>query len=240
MKVGTAGWSYLSPAVRAELGVEERDRLKAYAHLFPVVEVNSTFYRLPRLSTVERWRAKADEVSRAFEFTVKAYQGITHKDPFGPKAVEWWEEVKEIAKALRAKVVLFQTPASFKPTQENIERARAFFSSIEREGLILAWEVRWQDAWREDIVGPLFEELSIIHVVDPLRQHAYGKAGYYRLHGFGRPIYNYSFSREELEKAKGVIEKDMARKAGLREAYVIFNNYDMYRDARAFMELLKG
>ncbi|MFQ5882008.1 MAG: DUF72 domain-containing protein [Candidatus Methylomirabilales bacterium] len=43
---------------------------------FPVVELQQTFYQPPRLKTVQRWR---EEVPATFEFTMKAWQLITHE-----------------------------------------------------------------------------------------------------------------------------------------------------------------
>jgi uncharacterized protein YecE (DUF72 family) len=65
----------------------------AYYGNFPVVEIQQTFYDPPRIATLERWRAEAPE---QFEFTMKAWQVITHlgtsrtyrrlKSPFDDKA----------------------------------------------------------------------------------------------------------------------------------------------------------
>jgi uncharacterized protein YecE (DUF72 family) len=53
----------------------EADRLKAYARFFDFVEVNSTFYTYPELSTVRSWRRR---VPRDFEFSVKCHKDISH------------------------------------------------------------------------------------------------------------------------------------------------------------------
>ncbi len=233
MKVGTAGWGYLTRALREELGLSGPP-LESYAQLFPFVEVNSTFYKLPRPSTARRWLERARAVRENFEFSVKAYRGITHEERFSGKAFQYFEEVKAIAKELEAKVILFQTPASFKPTPSNVGRAKHFFLSIDREDFQLAWEVRWEKDWPRDVVEELFREIDVSHAVDPLRQESYWKPLYYRLHGFGRPIYNYRFSRKELERAREVVERQNPH------SYVVFNNYHMYEDALAFMELGKG
>ena len=50
--------------------------LSGYAKAFSVVEVQQTFYQPPMLKTLERWRA---QVAPDFEFTVKAWQLITHE-----------------------------------------------------------------------------------------------------------------------------------------------------------------
>src|ERR671916_2930313 len=50
--------------------------LTTYAQRFRVLEVQQTFYEPPREATLRRWRAS---VPPAFEFTVKAWQLITHE-----------------------------------------------------------------------------------------------------------------------------------------------------------------
>src|SRR5579875_3184187 len=46
-----------------------------YFKMFPVVEVQQTFYQPPSLRTLEQWKSQA---SAGFEFTIKAWQVITH------------------------------------------------------------------------------------------------------------------------------------------------------------------
>ena len=51
-------------------------RLSYYASLFNSLEVNSTFYKIPRPATFAKW---ASEVPEEFRFTVKLWRGITHE-----------------------------------------------------------------------------------------------------------------------------------------------------------------
>ena len=51
-----------------------------YFQLFNLIEIQNTFYQLPRLQTAEKWRATAPQ---GFEFTMKAWQLITH-EPSSP------------------------------------------------------------------------------------------------------------------------------------------------------------
>lgn len=55
--------------------LQEKSRLAVYGLLFNSLEVNSSFYKIPREDTVKRW---ADEVSEGFRFTFKLWKGITH------------------------------------------------------------------------------------------------------------------------------------------------------------------
>jgi uncharacterized protein YecE (DUF72 family) len=235
IKVGNCGWSYLnvSQFLGPDWNKKFSSKLQAYAHLFDVVEINSTFYSIPKLTTVERWRAETDQINKKFEFTIKCSQLITHKKPFQKQAFWAYSQMVEIAKILRAKVLLFQSPSNFKPTKRNIDLAKKFFEKIERDGLILVWEVRWAKTWTEQIVKKLFSEIDINQCVDPLRQDCFYSKNifYYRLHGFGKPsMYNYSFSKEELEK---LANKVKAKKP----VYVLFNNTDCYKNALEFKNL---
>ncbi|MEM5798156.1 MAG: DUF72 domain-containing protein [Candidatus Aenigmatarchaeota archaeon] len=238
VKIGNCGWAYLNckeyfgPLWQKDF----KSKLQAYAKLFNLVEVNSTFYAIPKIATVQRWREEVDAINPNFEFTLKVSQLITHKNPFGKQAFVAFERMKEIAQALRANVLVFQSPSSFRPTENNIKVAQNFFNKIEREGFILAWEVRWAKEWTKDIVNSLFSELSINQVVDPFRQDIFYAKDiiYYRLHGFGRPsIYNYSFSKDELKRLAAKVKKQASKKT----VYVLFNNADCYRNALEFANM---
>ncbi len=98
-------------------------RREEYYKNFKVVEVQQTFYKPPKLSTAKKWRKEAP---KDFEFTVKAFQIITHPPNsttyrrlgyrprnagfFKPckEVFEAWEITEEIAKVLKAKVIVFQ------------------------------------------------------------------------------------------------------------------------------------
>ncbi len=236
IKLGCCGWGFFNP--KRLLGEnwrnEYKSTLQAYASLFDLVEVNSTFYKLPRVSTAEKWLNEARDVNSNFEFTVKAHQDITHKLKFGKESVSVFNEVKEVAKALEAKIIVFQTPASFKPTDENLKRARDFFDNIERENFILAWEVRWVNTWKREIVEKFFGGIKVEHVVDPFRQDCFYSETlmYYRLHGLGRRMYDYTFSEKELNELRDKV------KNAKRSVYVLFNNYNMYEDCLKFRRVL--
>ncbi len=224
IKIGTCGYSYFP---------EKGDKLLNYVKAgFPVVEINSSFYKIPRESTASKWREKADSLNRSFEFVVKAYKGITHLDKFSSKkSFDYFEDIKAIASALRSKIILFQSPASFKPTAENIMKAKKFFSEIERENFLIAWEVRWNN-WKNEIIKKLFPELSLIHALDPLRRKPVLKDFcYFRIHGFGEGMmYNYSFNDEEIFEIISTAKP-------CNTAYIFFNNFSMYDDALKAIEI---
>lgn len=71
--LGTAGWQL--PAPVRERTPAKGSVLERYATLFNAVEVNSTFYKLPRPATAARWAAT---VPAGFRFAVKMPKSITH------------------------------------------------------------------------------------------------------------------------------------------------------------------
>jgi uncharacterized protein YecE (DUF72 family) len=215
-----------------------------YAALFPVVEVQRTFYEPPRIVTLQRWRAL---VPPQFEFTLKAWQLITHtaKSPTyrrlktkltpqelnqcgafqsTPMVQQAWETTRACAEALEARHLLFQCPASFAPTPQNLGRMRHFFTSIDRRELKLLWEPRGN--WPAPLVLSLCKELDLIHVVDPfVSQSVTPEFVYFRLHG-GKG-FKQIFTSEELARIARLIP------AG-KPSYVMFNNINMMNDAGKF------
>lgn len=220
--------------------------------VFDALEVQQTFYDLVSETTLKNWRSKAPE---RLEFTVKALQVITHpatsptykrmkkfegnKENFGffrvnSDTARALEETLREAKVLNAKVIVFQTPESFKPTEENVRNLREF-SSVLDKGFIYAWEPRGKEWDSYGGLKKLFEEIGMIHVVDPFRRKPLTEGlKYYRLHGKGRGEVNYRYKytdddlRELYEMVKG------------QDAYVMFNNVYSFDDAKRFLEVVKS
>ena len=236
LKIGTCGWSSFPAKTIFGDNWKERfeSKLQAYASRFGVVEVNSTFYKLPRDSTAEKWADQARETNGSFEFTVKASQEITHKDRFRTEdSIAAWKGVVRIANILGASAILVQTPASFKPNRENVQNISRFFDKarIYWKGKI-AWEPRGDWLNEPDEINKICSDFSITHCVDPFRNDAITKGMiYWRIHGLGKPsMYNYRFSDKELEW--------LAKKAEKRSGYIFFNNIWMGEDAIRFSKLI--
>lgn len=237
LHIGCCGWSYLNEHEFDGFYTKHRDSiLQSYAQLFSTVEINSTFYRLPRPTTAAKWRAEADAVNTRFEFTVKAFQGITHLHRFrGTESHDAFSHLKQVCRILHARVLLFQSPASFKPTGGNIEAMRSFFERADRAELQCVWEPR--GAWYDEpgLVTEVCEQCALVHCVDPLRNEVLidGAMVYFRLHGFGHPsMYRYSFCREELSQIGKIFH---GLPENTHDAYLLFNNVDCYHNAREIM-----
>jgi uncharacterized protein YecE (DUF72 family) len=235
VKIGTCGF---------------RTNKTEYAEMLRAVEVQHTFYQPPQIKTLEKWRA---EVSEEFEFTLKAWQLITHeaKSPtykrlkktlteteqaeagyFKPTAIvrEAWETTLACARALRAGTILFQCPASFRQTAENIKNLEKFFESVERADLNFAWEPRGD--WNAAVVRDICESLALRHAVDPFaRASTTPEKCYYRLHG--RTGFRYQYEEDELTELAELLP-------AAETAYVFFNNRYMLEDALLFKKILEA
>jgi uncharacterized protein YecE (DUF72 family) len=77
VRIGCSGWNYAHwrAGVFYPPRLPQRDWLRFYAEHFDTVEINTTFYRLPRADAVARWVA---ETPRGFTFSVKVSRYITH------------------------------------------------------------------------------------------------------------------------------------------------------------------
>jgi uncharacterized protein YecE (DUF72 family) len=224
-----------------------------YYTIFDVVELQQTFYKLPEDTTISKWHKEAPE---GFEFTVKAWQTITHpaNSPTYRKAklsipedkrknygffkptdevFSAWEEMDNICNILNTKIIIFQTPASFTPTQEHKDNIRKFFHSISRKDYTFVWEPR--GSWTDKEIISLCEELGLVHCVDPFNRLPLTHGiNYFRLHGSppGKKMYNYQYTLDDLKYLKDTIEQ-------YSDVYCMFNNIYMKEDASNFKSLLK-
>lgn len=228
--------------------------MRDYPRHFPVVEVQQTFYEPPSDAVMRRW---LDAMPPGFEFTLKAWQLITHeaKSPTYRRLKRLPDDRERAAcggfrdshivraaldrtlacaKLLGASTLLFQCPASFRPERENIERLRHFVTHVARPrcppGLRLAWEPRGS-AWTREakLAVSLCEELGLVYVVDPFVDAIRPTAGppYLRLHGVTGARHVYT--DDELRRLASMTPTD---------AHVMFNNIPRVNDAKRFSALL--
>lgn len=232
--IGCCGWGYLKTRSFSNILKEKHESLlQAYAELFDAVEINYTFYRLAREVTLIKWRKEADVINKNFEFTVKAYKMITHQQRFNLRSIKYFDLIKSYCHLLKSKIVLFQTPANFKPTVDNLKSVHHFFSNLKRKELNLVWEPRGN--WDINLIQEICERHQLVHCVDPLRDKpAYiknQKITYFRLHGLGEIMYHYNFSRRDYEDLIQIV-KSVPEDAEV--IYIFFNNTNCYENAYEF------
>jgi uncharacterized protein YecE (DUF72 family) len=223
-----------------------------YFSRFSTVELQTTFYEPPTLALASKWLSLAPPSSR---FCIKAWRLITHQTSsptyrrlksklsreehdllgsFRPTEQVWlaWERTQATAKALEARVILFQCPRSFTPDHQNLSNFRSFFSRIERGAHLLAWEPRGE-AWTNDLVRGLCSEFRLVHCVDPFeRESVHGPIGYWRLHGRGG--YRHKYSDHELIDLRQMASRHSGK------LFVFFNNVYMKPDSTRFQSLLQA
>ena len=150
-RIGTSGYSYAAwkgSFYPPDLPASEM--LRFYAGRFGTVEINNTFYRMPRASVLSAW---CEQVPDGFVFALKASQQITHRKRLKETA-EPLRFFLETATTLgdRLGPVLFQLPPNFKKDLPRLTDFLALLPPARRA----AFEFR-HDSWLEEDV---FEALA--------------------------------------------------------------------------------
>jgi uncharacterized protein YecE (DUF72 family) len=123
---GTSGYSY--PEWKGNFYPEKlaaKDMLRFYAERFPTVEINNTFYRMPKEALLQGW---ADQVPESFTFVLKASQRITHIKRL-KECGEQLTYLFRVASTLGSRLgpLLFQLPPNFR---KDVPRLKSFFESM--------------------------------------------------------------------------------------------------------------
>jgi uncharacterized protein YecE (DUF72 family) len=149
--IGTSGWQYDSwRGAFYPPEVAKRAWLAYFAERFPTVEVNNTFYVLPRAESFRRWR---DDTPPGFVVTVKASRYITHVRRLvdcADAVSAFWSRASELRPKLGP--VLFQLPPRF---EADVARLRSFLRVLP-EGIRAAFEFR-DPSWERDEVFELLD-----------------------------------------------------------------------------------
>ena len=225
--VGTSGYSYTEwKGTFYPEDMPEKQMLRFYGERFGTVEINNTFYRMPKVSVLQSWAA---EVPAAFKFVLKVPQRITHFQRLKDAADNVAYFLKTAA-TLKAQLgpLLFQLPPYLK---KDTPRLRDFLPLIGKRQS--AFEFRHQ-SWFDDEVLALLREhrvaLCIAEAENDLKIPFASTSdwGYLRLR---RPDYG-----ETELKAWGKRVQEQA----WREAFVFFKHEEEGKGpqmARRFLEL---
>jgi uncharacterized protein YecE (DUF72 family) len=122
--VGCSGWNY--PHWRERLyprGLPARRWLEHYATLFDTVEVNATFYRLPRRTAVANW---VEQTPPGFVFAVKSSRYLTHikrLTDLGAGIERFYERIEPLVDSSKLGPVLWQLPETFHRDDERLANA---------------------------------------------------------------------------------------------------------------------
>ena len=154
-----------------------------YSSKFSTVEINNTFYRLPREDVLQSWAAQVPE---PFTFAIKASQRITHWARLKPQCATAVEFLLKNTSLLAGRLgpILFQLPPNL---EKETDLLRAFLDILPRERRYTL-EFRHESWFDEDVFSVLRERdvaLCITEQADfaaPLVSTA--SWGYLRLHRF--------------------------------------------------------
>jgi uncharacterized protein YecE (DUF72 family) len=124
IQVGCSGWNYSHWRERVyPKGLPPARWLEHYATLFDTVEVNSTFYRLPRRDAVARW---IEQTPPRFVFTIKASRYLTHikrLTDLEDGVARFYERIDPLVRSPKLGPVLWQLPATFHRDDERLGAA---------------------------------------------------------------------------------------------------------------------
>jgi uncharacterized protein YecE (DUF72 family) len=228
--VGTSGYSYKEwkgsfyPDDMPADGM-----LRFYGERFRAVEINSTFFRLPKASMLEAWAA---DVPAEFKFVLKASRQITHmrrlNDVSDPVSY-----LLKVATTLKERLgpLLFQLPPNMK---KDLPRLREFLALLPPQRRA-AFEFRHQSWFDEEVFALLRDHqaaLCIAEAEDDLEIPFVATAdwGYLRLR---MPDYSDAELKAWHKRVKG---------QEWRDAFIFFKHEDEAKGprlAKRFMELAK-
>lgn len=143
-------------------GTGQSTYLEEYAKRFPIVEIDSTFYGIPRATTVEGWKRRSPP---DFQFAAKFPKLITHEKKLD-RALGDAEAFIGVMQALGDKlaVLTLQFAYDFKP--EYFDRLETFLAALP-EGVRYAVEVRNRD-WIKPELGEMLSNLNVALVLQDL------------------------------------------------------------------------
>ena len=233
IRIGNSGWHYNHwTGLFYPAGLPKSKWFDYYAEHFDTVEINNTFYQLPKQETFKNWHKQAP---KNFLYTVKANRYITHikrlKDP--SESLERFFERVDILKE-NLGPVLYQLPPNF---HKDLNRLRAFMQVLPEER-IAVFEFRHK-SWFSDDTFQLLNEFNAgfcIHDLAgvPTPRIITGNIIYVRFHGpTGK--YQGNYSKPALQNWTKWIKQRIKE---VRSLYAYFNN-DIHANAVRNAKTLK-
>jgi uncharacterized protein YecE (DUF72 family) len=224
--IGAGGWQYFyTPG----------DRLANYSRCFRFVEINSSFYSYIPLRVALNWRRR---VPRGFAFSVRAHRNITHVYRLGTsaEALRSQSYLRKLCEALGGAALVYTTPPSFEPSEENLRAAERFFTGAERGKCALVWETRgkmWNTPRAKTALRRILRETDVTHSADLSYQDpAYtNQLVYSRIFGPAREVTRhgqYSIGDSQLERTIAMADKFLGQR---KRIMISFHSVRMYEDA---------
>lgn len=236
LHIGTCGYSYkdwIGPFYPQ--GTKDNFMLEYYSGTFDFVEINSSFYHMPRLQLFESIVRRTPD---SFKTAVKLFQGFTHtREADNRLAESFMYSIRPLVESNRLLCLLAQFPYSFHYNAANmdlIKNIREWFKDIE-----INIEFRNQNWMKREVMEFLKKEnLGFVCVDEPNLKgliknvlFVTSKVAYLRMHGRnaqkwyggeGPERYDYLYSEEELMEW---VPKVKELEAGSQITVIAFNNH---------------
>lgn len=244
-KVGTSGFSY--PDWKGHFyprGISDREMLPFYCDRYPMVEINSTYYQVPKAANM---RAMVGKTPEGFEFVIKAHRSITHEGQEPHLSLPpFLEGVGPVLEMGKLGCLLFQFPNSFRHSEETTSFIHDLRDELPREWPAVV-EFR-HSGWLRGTVYEALARMDLgfvncdmpsIRGLMPPTDVVTSDIAYVRFHGRNAGSwydhdqawerYDYGYSDQELTEWVPRL-MDTARRS--RKAYVVFNNHPRGQSAR--------
>jgi uncharacterized protein YecE (DUF72 family) len=260
LRVGVAGWSY--PDWRGLVFPSEAhfDKLEYLSQFFNTVEINNSFYVIPKEKMVQRWIESVRQ-NPDFLFCVKLHQQFTHGQSLQrgnpeiiPEAVEAFKQAfQPMLTVGRLGALLLQFPYRFHYQPENLDYLLRLFDAFRNYPLVV--EVRHKSFELDSFYELLSQQkVAFANIDQPAVSDSMPSTrvvttpglAYLRLHGRNAQAwfaadatrekrYDYDYASEELD---GYL--DMAREfqESQGKLYVIFNNHYRASEVKNAFEFL--
>ena len=224
-QIGTSGWSYAHWAKGRfyPKGLKQGEWLRFFAEQFSTVEINSSFYRLPKPEFITRWRSVT---GGRFRFAVKLWRRITHEK----RLVECEAELRDFLKVMgelgpKRGPLLVQLPPSLR---RDVRRLDEFLAALKKASGRVRWKVavEFRNAdWLCDEVHELLDRhKAALCLADlprcPITEPNDAPFVYIRRHGPGggyRGCYAPEHIAADAERIRGWLGRG-------KDVFVYFNN----------------
>ncbi len=199
-------------------GLAQSKWFQFYCTRFNTLELNTTFYRFPKIEFLQKWYDKSPD---DFQFSVKAPRLITHYKQFKETESLLNDFYATIREGLKEKLgpVLFQLPARIIYSEALLERIISNFDAS-FNNVIEFRNVSW---WNENVFMQLskhnisFCGISIKNLPDEIISNT--KIIYYRFHGI-QHLYFSEYAEESIKIFAEALKQTLINKT----AYIYFNN----------------
>jgi len=238
IRIGTSGYDYPEwEGVLYPKGIGRREYLGSYSQAFGSVELNFSYYGMPKAENVRTLMART---RKPIDFSIKANQALTHK----VDAATWQDSVAEFSKGIeplqeaeRLCAVLLEFPYSFHYQDNERRYLDKILKALSSFPLVVEFRgadwfnARVIDGLKERNVGLCSVDVPRLEGLPPLSDLVTSDIAYVRFHGRNEATwwngdsgtrYEYLYSKDELSTWVPRLE---AMSTQAKKVRVYFNNH---------------